>query len=195
MAKTFRRMWERSAHRVALVCCATLICSATILAQTNRGGITGTVHDTSGAVIPGATVTITNIGTNQAVVLITTGAGVYAAPSLEPVTYRIDVELSGFKKATVARVKVDTATIQTVNVTLETGPMQEQVTVAAEAPLVHTGSGTTGQTITEQQIVNAPLFNRSVLDLAVTIPNVSGDAGSEDPTVTSARRCLASISV
>ncbi len=185
MAHTFRQQLEHSARCVLTIVCLVIACGATALAQTNRGGITGTVHDTSGAVIPGATVVITSIGTNRSIELTTSDAGVFVAPSLEPVEYRISVELSGFKKTAIARVKVDTATLQTVNITLETGPMQEQVTVAAEAPLVHTGSGTTGQTITEQQIINAPLFNRSVLDLAVTIPNVSGDAGSEDPTVTS----------
>jgi hypothetical protein len=180
MPKTSRRTLERWLTTI-------LLCGASIatLAQTNRGGITGTVRDTSGAVIPGATVMITNVGTNQAFELTTSDAGVYSAPSLDPVEYRITVELSGFKKAAIDRVKVDTATTRTVNITLEAGQLQEQVTVAADASPVHMGSGTTGQTITERQIIDAPLNNRSVLDLAVTIPNVSGDAGSEDPTVTS----------
>jgi hypothetical protein len=177
---TFQRLLEVSAG-VAL----TLVCSVAVSAQTNRGGIAGTVRDTSGAVVPGATVTVTNLGTNRAVELTTSDAGVYAAVSLDPVEYRVTVELTGFKKAAIAPVKVDTATTVTVNVTLETGALQSEVTVLADAPRLRTGSGATGQTITERQIVDAPLNNRSVLDLAVTIPNVSGDAGSEDPTVTS----------
>jgi hypothetical protein len=161
------------------------VCGATAFAQTNRGGITGTVRDTSGGVMPGATVLVTNIGTNHTIELTTSDAGVYAAVSLDPVEYRLTVEVPGFKRATIDRVKVDTATTVTVNITVETGPLQSEVTVLADAPLLRTSSGTTGQTITERQIVDAPLNNRSVLDLAVTIPNVSGDAGSEDPTVTS----------
>ncbi|HEV8130639.1 MAG TPA: carboxypeptidase-like regulatory domain-containing protein [Acidobacteriota bacterium] len=163
----------------------TLLCTVVVLAQTNKGGISGTVTDATGAVIPGVTVTITNLGTNQTLTLTTSDAGSYAATSLEPATYRITVELPGFKKAMVESVKVDTATTATVDVTLEPGEVETQVTVSAEAPLLNKESGTTGQTITERQIVDIPLSNRSVLDLALTAPNVSGDAGSEDPEVTS----------
>jgi hypothetical protein len=162
-----------------------LLSVAAICGQTNRGGINGTVTDASGALIAGATVTITNLGTNQSLTLSTSETGVYSASSLEPVVYRVIVEAPGFKKAIVERVKVDTASVATANVTLEPGTVQEQVSVTAETPLLNTESGTTGQTITERQIQDVPLFNRSVLDLAVTVPNVTGDVGSEDPAVTS----------
>ena len=171
----------RACHALGVV----LVCAAPLLAQTNRGGISGTVRDTSGAVVPGATVTVMNLGTNQTLDLVTSAAGTYAATALEPVEYRVTIELSGFRKAVVDRVKVDTATTSTVDVRLEPGGLQAEVTVTADAPLIDTESGTTGQTITERQIVDLPLNNRSVLDLAVVIPNVTGDAGSEDPGVTS----------
>src|SRR6185436_17287255 len=83
------------------------------------------------------------------------------------------------------RVKVDTATVATVNITLETGTVSETVSVSSESALINTEAGTTSQTISERQIRELPLNNRSVLDLAVTVANVSGDAGSEDPEVTS----------
>ena len=159
--------------------------SVVAMGQTNRGGISGTVADSSGAVIPGAKVTITNIGTNQGIRLTTSDSGSYAATNLEPVTYRIEVEMKGFKKAIVQSVKVDTATTAAVDVTLEPGAVETQVTVTAEAPLLNPQSGTTGQTVTERQLQDIPLNNRSVLDLALTVPNVTGDAGSEDPEVTS----------
>jgi len=166
-------------------CVLILLQCASLLAQTNRGGISGTVKDTTGAVVPGVAVVVTNIGTNKALQLVTSSEGFYAATSLEPVEYRVEAQLPGFKKALVARVKVDTATTATVNLTLEPGGLQSEVTVSAVAPLINKGSGTTSQTITEREIVSVPLFNRSVLDLAATIPNVTGDPGSEDPTVTS----------
>lgn len=161
-----------------------LVCAITMLAQTNRGGVSGTVFDRTGAVLPGATVTITNIGTNQSQQLTTSEAGSYTATSLEPVAYRITVAATGFKTAVVNDVKVDTATVTTLNVTLETGAVGTEVHVTAEAPLINTESGATGQTITEREIMDIPLNNRSVLDLAATIPNVSGDVGSEDPSIT-----------
>jgi hypothetical protein len=159
---------------------ASLFCTAAV-AQTNKGGIAGTVSDRSGAVVPGATVTVTSIGTGETVRLTTSEKGSYSAPQLDPVEYRVTVEMSGFRKAVVPRVKVDTATTMTVNVRLDLGDLTSEVTVTAETPLINAESGTHGQTISERQIVEMPLNNRSVLDLALTVPNVSGAAGSEDP--------------
>jgi hypothetical protein len=160
---------------------AILFCALTVAAQTNKGGITGTVFDKTGAVIPSATVVVTNIGTNESLTLTTSSGGTFSAPLLDPVEYRITVEAAGFRKAAVDRVKVDTATTATVNVTLETGVATAEVTVTADAPLVNSESGASGQTITERQIVELPLNNRSVLDLALTVANVTGVAGTEDP--------------
>src|SRR5262247_390077 len=162
-----------------------IVCAAIVCAQTNRGGISGTVSDKNGGVIPNATVTVTNSGTNQSQKLTTSEEGAYSATSLDPVVYRITVEAPGFKKTVLNNVKVDTATTVTVNVTLETGAVETIIDVTAEAPLLNAASGATTQTITARQIQDVPLLNRSVLDLAVTAPNVSGDAGSEDPEVTS----------
>lgn len=161
-----------------------LLLSLVTIGQTNRGGISGTVTDPKGAAIPGATVTVTNVGTNQKVVLTTSNEGTFTIKSLEPVVYDISVEITGFKKSLIQKVKVDTATVSTVNVVLELGTVNEQVTVESDSQIINTESGTTGQTITERQLQDLPLNNRSVLDLAVTAPNVSGDAGSEDPGVT-----------
>src|SRR5262249_1961486 len=87
----------------------------------------------------------------------------------------------GFKKAVIDNIKVDTASTTTINIKLETGAIANTVDVTAEAPLVSSESGTPGQTITERQIVEMPLNNRSVLDLALTVGNVTGAAGTEDP--------------
>ncbi len=162
-----------------------LLCAVAVSAQTNKGGISGTVTDQNGALVPGATVVITNLGTNQSQTLTTSDSGAYSANSLEPVAYSIRVEMKGFKKALVGKVKVDTATVATVNVSLETGTIDQTVTISSDAQLINTETATTSQTITARQIQDIPLNNRSVLDLAVTIPNVSGEAGSEDPGVAS----------
>lgn len=156
-----------------------------LFAQGNLGGISGTVSDTSGALVPKATVIIRNAGTNQTMRLKTSDSGAYSAPSLEPVTYIVSVEAEGFKKMVIEAVKVDTATTATVNVVLEPGSVSTSITVAAESAPVNTESGTAGTTINERQIRDAPLFNRSVLDLALTQPNVMGDAGTENPAITS----------
>ena len=163
-----------------------LVCSlfaGLVMAQTNRGGVTGTVSDSSGGMVGGAGITVTNLGTNEAHKVTTSNSGAYSVPNIEPVTYRIEVEAPGFKKQVVDPVKIDTASIATVNFKLEPGNVSTEITVSAAAPLVNSESGTAGQTITEQMIDNSPLLNRSVLDLAITVPGVVGDVGSEDPGI------------
>src|SRR6266700_2431588 len=151
--------------RVAFIA---LLGASMLSAQTNRGSISGTVTDSSQAVIPGVSVTVTN---------------------LEPVTYKITVVAKGFRRETVENVKVDTAANTTVNITLQPGSVDTELTVSATAAMIDTQSGTASNTITERQIQDAPLLNRSVLDLALTLPNVAGDAGSENPVITSVTPC------
>jgi len=169
---------------------ATLVFAALVVsAQTNRGSISGTVTDPSNAVVVGATVTLTNTGTNEVRKVKTSDIGAYSILDLEPVTYRLEVESPGFKKEVVEAVKVNTASNANVNVTLQPGAVDTQVTVQGEAAMIDTETGTTSNTITERQIDDVPLLNRSVLDLALTLPNVSGDAGSEDPVITTVTPC------
>ena len=162
-----------------------LVLCLAIIGQTNRGGISGTVTDSNGAAVPNAKVMITNVGTSKVITLTTSSSGTFSASSLEPVPYNVLVEAPNFKKSIVQNIKVDTASIQTVNIVLEVGNFSETVTVQSDEALVNTENGTTAQTISEMQLRELPLVNRSVLDLAVTLPNVSGDSGSEDPAVTS----------
>ena len=168
-------------HMLTLV--IVLLCSIAVCGQTNKGGISGTVTDPNGAVVPGATVTITNIGTGQKVTVTTSDAGSFSVQSLDPVTYTVVVEAKGFKKALLDKVKVDTAVTAAANLVLETGSVSEQVVITADTALINTETGTTSTTITTRQLQDVPLNNRSVLDLALTAPNVTGDAGSEDPGV------------
>jgi hypothetical protein len=168
--------------------CAFFI-AALLSAQTNRGGITGTVFDPAGAVVPNAAITLTNIGTNQVVHEKTSPSGSYSIQSLDPVYYRIAAEAPGFKKEIIDNIKVDTGSIATVDIKLQTGSVSSEVTVQAEAAQINTDNGTLSSTITAREIQDAPLLNRSVLDLALTLPNVSGDAGSEDPVLVSVTPC------
>ena len=173
-------------HRLVAI---SAILAAAVYAQTNRGSITGTVTDASGGTVSGAAVTVTDTGTNQVRKANTSNVGVFTVADLDPVEYTVEVSAAGFKKAVVAHVKVDTASIATISVKLEAGSVDTKVTVEASAVAVDTASGTLSNTITERQIDDAPLLNRSVLDLALILPNVSGDAGSEDPVITSVTPC------
>ena len=164
--------------------CSTLVMfllCVSAFAQTNRGGISGNVTDSTGAIVPNASVTITNIGTNETRKLTTNNQGSFLQENLEPVVYRIEVQASGFKKSVLENVKVDTSSVVTANLVLQPGNVDTQVTVTANSSLINTESGTLGQTISQRALTDTPLPNRSVLDLAITVPNVSGDVGSEDP--------------
>src|SRR5215510_13176673 len=107
----------------------TLIFTNLTFAQSNTGSIRGTVFDSHGAVVSAATVTITNVGTSRAIKVTTSPTGAYGVSNLDPVLYRVEVESSGFKKVLVEGVKVDTASVATVNVTLEPGTVATQVEV------------------------------------------------------------------
>ena len=154
-------------------------------AQTNKGALQGTVFDETGSVVAAATVVITNIGTGETLRLTTSTSGTFSAPVLDPVEYKVSVEAQGFKTSVIPKVKVDTATTASVKVTLSLGELTTEVSVTADSPLLTRTSGTPGQTITERQIVEMPLNNRSVLDLALTVGNVTGAAGTEDPEMSS----------
>ncbi len=91
---------------------------AGVFGQSNRGGIGGSVKDTSGAAIPNAAVTITNVGTGETRHIVSGQRGDYVQENLDPATYRIEVDAPGFKKEVLQAVKVDTATMATANVKL-----------------------------------------------------------------------------
>src|SRR5262249_30517231 len=107
--------------RAIQVIAIVLISVVGAVAQTNKGAISGMVADPNGAAVPGATVTITNLGTGQKITVTTTDTGSYTVQSLEPVTYSVLVEAKGFKKAVLDNIKVDTAATAPGNVMLETG--------------------------------------------------------------------------
>src|SRR5215472_4284610 len=160
-----------------------LVAAVALVAQTNRGGISGSVTDPSGATVPNATVVIINQGTNETHRLTTGQQGTFIQENLDPTMYKIEVSATGFKKAVVEDVKVDTSSTATANISLTTGDVSTEVTVSASAAQVNTESGSLGQTVAARMLEDTPLPTRSVLDLAVTIGNVTGDVGSSDPSL------------
>lgn len=163
--------------------------SAFALAQTNRGSISGTVSDQTQGVMAGVSITVTNIGTNEIRRVTSSQIGTFSVVDLEPVSYRVEAEAAGFRRSVVEKVKVDTASNTAVNITLEAGSTDTRITVTAEAAAVNTESGALSNTITEREIQDVPLLNRSVLDLALTLPNVAGDAGTENPALVGVTTC------
>jgi hypothetical protein len=148
-------------------------------AQSNFGSLRGQVRDTSGNAVAGATVRITDVGTNAEVRVTTGDDGQYVAPGLRPVTYNITVEARGFRTTAVTNIKVDTARDVGVDVELQPGEVTDTVTVSGESPIIQTESGAVSQTVATRTIVDTPLNGRNVLELALTLPGVTGAVGSE----------------
>ena len=147
--------------RVACVCSAILfaliVLSPTSLrAQEARGTISGTVMDSNKAVVPGATVTITNVamGTNNTVT--TNESGLYTVPYLIPGTYRILVEGPGFKKYIREGIALQVNDKLEIDAVLEVGGSQETVTVTADAGLVETGTASMGQVVDARRVSELP---------------------------------------
>ncbi|HEY1897824.1 MAG TPA: carboxypeptidase regulatory-like domain-containing protein, partial [Terracidiphilus sp.] len=152
--------------RIILSLGALCFCATPLLtAQAGRGAISGLVTDSSGAIIPGASVTATETGTGSKQSAVTTAAGIYSFISLSPGKYDVSVSQTGFE--TVIRkgvvVTVDQAT--TVNIALKVGSVSEVVTVNESTSLVDTTNSTVGQLISSETIDRVPLLTRNVYDL------------------------------
>jgi Carboxypeptidase regulatory-like domain len=150
-----------------------LLIAVPVSAQT-LGTITGEVKDGSGAIIPGATVTATNTGTNASREMPSNESGIYTFAALPPGPYVVKSELQGFK--TVEQ-KVDLHVEQTVrvNFTMEIGTLSETAEVTGIAPLITTENATVGTVIENRRIVELPLNGRNFLSLVALSPNVSAE--------------------
>ncbi len=142
-------------------------------AQERFGGLTGLVTDASGAVLPGATVTITSKNTGASRTLVTAADGIYNVPDLEPGRYSLVVELSGFSKMQMDDVAVSLGKTLKVDAQLKVGDMSEVVQVQAEArPAIDSRSTLVSHNVTAEEIERMPK-GRSFQSLAMTAPSVN----------------------
>jgi len=157
--------------------------SPNILAQGLFGTISGGVSDSSGAVVPGATVRVINVSTNVVTTLTTNGAGVYVATSLNPGVYNVEAAAKGFKTAIVKGITLEVDGNPKINLTLQVGQVSEKVEVTTEsAPLLQTQQSDLGQTVNERQLEQLPTFGstgRNVYSLLPLAPGVSQQTGCD----------------
>jgi hypothetical protein len=161
-----------SGIRLAFVFCVVLLSVLPAIAQT-QAGISGVIHDPSGAVIPGVTITVTNRATNFARTGISNEAGVYNVPGLQPGRYDIKVELPGFRTITRNDVELQVQFSARLDFTLQVGEVTETVDVSGTAALIATENATVGTVIDNRRIVDMPLNGRNFLQLVSLSPNVS----------------------
>jgi hypothetical protein len=156
-------------------------------AQVAAGAITGAVTDQAGAPVPGTTITVTNVATNRRTVVVSAGDGVYVASGLLPGRYRLDLTLSGFKPVRREGISLTTGTTARVDFDLLVGDLSEQLTVAADAPMLRTETAGLGAVIGEEQIVRLPLNGRTFISLASLAPGVALPPNSLLPRINGGR--------
>jgi hypothetical protein len=142
-------------------------------AQVTTGTITGTVKDSAGAVVPGATVTVTETGKQTSSVYTTDSSGSYTAPFLIPGTYSLAVDMPGFRKHVRHGVVLQVNQRARVDVTLEIGTFAEATEVTALAPLTRSDSAEMGEVIEERAVRELPLNGRNFATLVYLAPGIT----------------------
>lgn len=156
----------------ALIFSLSLLFVSPVMAQTESARLVGNVSDQSGAAVPGATLTVTDVSTNRAVTATADDDGAFSVAGLAPGRYSIQVTQSGFK-TTRQDVTLEVQQVATVNFALEPGEVSEIVSVSGDALLVDSSTSALGEAITGRQIVELPLNGRNVLELARLVPGVT----------------------
>jgi hypothetical protein len=165
-------------YRAASTCViflAFLFCSAGVVfgQGTDLGTIRGTVTDSSGGVIPGATVTVTDALTNTARETRTNSRGIYEMFGLKPGTYTVVIAAAGMSKEEITDVVLNGSDAVSADAVLKVSAAQESVVVSLEAPAINTEDQTISQTLNNQAIVELPRDSRNVYTFLYLNPNVT----------------------
>lgn len=174
-------MNKKTWFSIMLALALTLGLSGLAIAQEITGTISGTVTDSSGGAVAGATVIIMDADKNDLVVrtLTTNGEGAFTAPNLASGNYKISYEAANFKKTVKTDVKLSVGDRRTVDAALEAGNISETVTVQADAVAIDLTSAASGTVITGNQVRELPINNRNFVQLITLAPGVSGNLSDQ----------------
>src|SRR5262249_25331571 len=159
---------------LALLLIVAPVSSALAQSQAANGAMEGTIVDTSGGVLPGVTVTITNLETGAERSVVTNENGLYRALLLPLGRYRIVAELPGFRKFEQVGVTLSAGETAVVNATLTVGQMSEVISVTGDAPVADPAKTDFGRKLTEAEVKNLPLTSRNPYNFALLQPGVTG---------------------
>ncbi len=168
---------------------AGLLWASAAFAQSSAGSMSGAVSDPNLAVVPAAKVTATNSQTGNAWTTVTSAAGLYLFPSLQPGTYSITVEHPGFKKSTQSGIQILLAQRVTLNLKLELGEVAQTVEISAVAPLLSSTTSELGTNFQPKLMQNAPLFTGGIRNPQAFIAFMPGvNNGSGDSSINGSSR-------
>ncbi|MEO7143736.1 MAG: carboxypeptidase-like regulatory domain-containing protein, partial [Bryobacteraceae bacterium] len=177
-------MLNRSTSRGFCLISLAVFAAFSLFAQSERGTISGTVHDATGAVVPGATVTATETATNSVITVTTSSAGDYTIPSLTVGTYTVRAEKEGFRPAVVTGLTLNAASSARADLTLEVGSTRQAVEVQASAAQLQTEDSKSSATVTNRMVDDLPLVVsgtlRSPFDLATLTPEAKNTGGDNN---------------
>jgi len=154
---------------VTLVILMFLVLELSLMAQTSQGRILGTVVDLSGAVVPQVRVTVENTATGVSRTVVTTSAGDYTVPNLDPGMYTISVEAAGFKKTVSTPILLEVSREVRVELKLQPGMVTETMVVTAEGALVDTTNTTLNGVLSNKAISELPVQGRDFQNLRNSI--------------------------
>ncbi len=154
------------------------VADSRLAAQGSIGSILGTVTDSTGSVVPGATVIARNTGTGAVQTTVSDSAGRYTIPALPVGDYDVQAELQGFQTVIRPRLRLSVGADVVVDFRLPVGEIAEALTVTAAAPLVNTTSSALGTVIDPTQIRELPLNGRNFEELVLLAPGVNVSRGS-----------------
>ena len=164
---------------VAVLIVLVLCLTGFVFGQSSAGTIQGTVADAQGAVVPDASVTITNPGTGKTATVKTNGQGLYSVPALDPGPYKVLVEQPNFQKV-VKDVVLQTAQTINVDFALQPGSTTQTVEVTAATPIIDTATSGIGDIVVGRQLTDLPLNGRDFLEEAALLPGVThGQPGNQ----------------
>ncbi len=171
-------------RRFSLRILATFILALMLVAsswgQETTQGIRGTVQDQSGAVIPGAKITVTSLDTGEVRTTTTEPDGTYAILRLPLGRYSVMVEAAGFQRTTVTGLTLQVGQLAEVNISLQVGALTQQVEVSVEPPMIQTSSSSLAVRVNSVQMENLPLNTRSFTSFTTIQPGISQFYGSAD---------------
>ncbi len=159
-------------HKILLAAISVLLFAFSAMAQTESARIQGAVTDQAGAAIPGATITVTDLGTKREVTAQSDDEGNFSVLSLQPGKYQISVSQTNFKTSK-QDITLEVAQNAKLDFSLEAGAVTETVTITSDVPLVDATSSSLGAVVQGRQIVELPLNGRNVLELARLTPGVT----------------------
>jgi Carboxypeptidase regulatory-like domain/TonB dependent receptor-like, beta-barrel len=166
----FRQNAARISHLILWLC----LCVSAAMAQSSTATLNGTVSDENGAVVAGATVTLTNTATGQSRTAASNSAGFYTFPQVKPDRYKLKVERQGFAPMVREEVLLQVGDTVVLDLTLKVGGVGETVTVMGNAaPLLETGSSSLGEVVNSRTIESLPLNGRNTMQLVALTPGVS----------------------